>query len=398
MQSETAIRRYVAALGNANDISTWSGIPYHFSMAGVRAQFFTGALELPTRNLGSRRMAWNLARVLSGDRRGGYQYSRSCLRFLYGFVRETLFDSEVISHFQLFPPAAEAGRTGTRFGHYIDMPLSRLFDEYGIANTIGRRIARDAVKREVENYSAAHLVVCMSSWAARAVVTEYDVDEAKVKVVLPGANMSETAIESRTKDLDAAPIISEFSVARPFRIGFTGRDPYRKGLPRLIKAAAILKDRGYPVEVSIIGICPEEFRNEPVVREIGMIQKRTEMDRFIDTVMSMDLGCLLSDAEGLGISTLEFLRVGVPVMGTEVGGITDCIPKRAGLLLPERPDPEDVAARVQELLDNPVKYEAMRREARAIRRHYSWDRTVKEFALLWSNKEASTRFESGRSS
>lgn len=389
---------YLAAMGDVTNVVTWSGIPFHFHEAGARAGFFDGPVNLPTNRIRVRRVLWNLSQVLTGQRRGGYQYSRSCLAYLFGCVEGQLRESEVISHFQLFPPADRARAAATPFSHYIDMPLTRLFDEYRIGETIGRRIAADALRREAENYAAARFVVCMSSWAAKSVVAECGVDRSRVKVILPGANVSETAVEIRTADLDASPIVSSFTAARPFRLGFTGRDPYRKGLPRLIKAAAILKDRGYPVEVSIIGICPEEFRNEPVVREIGMIQKRTEMDRFIDTVMSMDLGCLLSDAEGLGISTLEFLRVGVPVMGTEVGGITDCIPKRAGLLLPERPDPEDVAAKVQELLDNPVKYEAMRKEARAIRRHYSWDRTVKEFALLWSNKEASTRFESGRSS
>lgn len=381
--------RYLTAMGNVSDVVTWSGIPFHFCEAGVRAGFLSGPVNLPTHEIRQRRLLWNLSQVLGGQRWGGYQYSRTCLSYLFGRVKRELRESDVISHFQLFPPAAKARRTATSFSHYIDMPLSRLFDEYRINETIGRRIAADAVRREAENYAAARYVVCMSSWAAQAVVAEYGVDISRVKVILPGANMSETVVESRTADLDAAPVVSMFTADRPFRLGFTGRHPYRKGLPRLIKAATILRERGYPVEVNIIGTCPEEFRSEPVVRELGLIDKRTEMERFIDTVMSMDLGCLLSDAEGLGISTLEFLRVGVPVMGTAVGGITDCIPDVAGLLLAERPDPEDVATRIQILLDDPVKYETMRRQARAIRRHYSWDRTVREFASIWSEQEAS---------
>jgi glycosyltransferase involved in cell wall biosynthesis len=373
----------VVALGDAGDVRTWSGIPYHFYRAAEATGFLTGALDLPTERLRWRRLGWNLKSAALGDRPGGYQYSPSCLDFLFGSASGTIHGQEVISHFQLFPPLRLARRSGTVFSFYIDMPLRRLFDDYRIRDTIGRRIASDAIAREREGYLASRFVVCMSSWAAQSVLQEYRIPSEKVRVVLPGANMSDAIVEDVTHGLDDEPVPVSFDRSRPFRLGFTGMHPKRKGLPLLVNAAEVLRGRGYDVEIGVIGACPEEYRDRPSVRWIGYIDKNREMERFVRTVGSFDLGCLLSEAEGLGISTLEFLRLGVPVMGTAVGGITDCVPPSAGILVPGGSDAERVAAEIQGLLDDPARYAAMRRAARAMRMHYTWSRTVADFRQIW---------------
>ena len=179
-------RRYLAVLGNANDIHAWSGIPYHFYQAGRSANFFGGALELPAQRLHWRRVAWNLWQVLRGERYGGFQYSRFCLDQLFGAVGNRVAEGDIISHFQLFPPPEVARTHRVTFSFYIDMPLTRLFDEYGDGNRIGSAVAREAIRREREGYQQARFVVCMSSWAAKAVREEYGISEEKMKVILMG--------------------------------------------------------------------------------------------------------------------------------------------------------------------------------------------------------------------
>jgi len=382
--------RYLAVMGNAGDINTWSGIPYHFYQAGRAASFFQGALDLQTARLRPWRMAWNLGRLLQGQRLGGFQYSAACLKRTFRVVADQVAGGETISHFQLFPPLEQAEKYRVAASFYIDLPLTRLFDEYGIARTIGRKIAREAIAREKEGYHRAHLVVCMSSWAARAVCDEYGIPAGKVKAILPGANMDERLVQGLTRDLDQQPIVTRFSSERPFQLGFTGRDYIRKGLDRLVAAAEVLRAQGYPVEVAVMGVAPPEYQHHPAVRCLGFINKATDMSRFVEAVSRYDLGCLLSRAEGLGISTLECLRLGVPVMGAAVGGITDCIPDKAGILVQGDAAPEAIAEAVRPLLDNPALYEAMRLEARRIRTHYMWERTVAEFQALWSQSGVKT--------
>ncbi len=376
-------KRFLAVMGNASDIGAWSGIPYYFYQAGKSSGFFQGALNLDVPGLRLPRLQWNLRQALLGRGMGGYQYSTACLQRTFEKVRTQVTGSEIISHFQLFPPLYLARKYGVVSNFYIDLPLSRLFDDYGIARTIGKTIASDAIKREQDGYLQADHVVCMSSWAARTVQEEYAVPTGKVSAILPGANLHEGLVEEQTAGLDEEPIICDFGKDRPFRFGFIGKDYQRKGLPRLVKAVQLLKASGFHCEVVVIGYLPEEYKQHPAVRWLGFIDKRYDEKAFIKSVMTFDLGCLLSYAEGLGISTLECLRLGVPVLGTDVGGITDCVPAKAGMLSPVNARPEEIASAVQPLLQQPDLYKSMRIEARRIRGHYSWARTVSQFTDLW---------------
>ena len=91
---------------------------------------------------------------------------------------------------------------------------------------------------------------------------------------------------------------------------------------------------GHSVEVVVIGPAASELPKHPALRPMGFIHKARDLPRFVEVVRSFHFGCLLSHAEALGISTLECLRLGVPVIGTAVGGIVDAVPKDAGLLVP----------------------------------------------------------------
>ena len=70
--------------------------------------------------------------------------------------------------------------------------------------------------------------------------------------------------------------------------------------------------------------------------------------------------------EGLGMVLLEAAATGVPIIGSRVGGIPECIEDgKTGFLVPER-DEESLARRMAELLEDPVKRHAMGAAGRAL--------------------------------
>jgi colanic acid/amylovoran biosynthesis glycosyltransferase len=70
--------------------------------------------------------------------------------------------------------------------------------------------------------------------------------------------------------------------------------------------------------------------------------------------------------EGLGMVLLEAAATGVPVIGSRVGGIPECIVDgKTGFLVPER-DEEALARRMAELLEDPVRRHAMGAAGRAL--------------------------------
>ncbi len=70
--------------------------------------------------------------------------------------------------------------------------------------------------------------------------------------------------------------------------------------------------------------------------------------------------------EGLGMVLLEAAATGIPVIGSRVGGIPECIVDgETGFLVPER-DQEALARRITELLEDPVRRHGMGAAGRAL--------------------------------
>jgi glycosyltransferase involved in cell wall biosynthesis len=70
--------------------------------------------------------------------------------------------------------------------------------------------------------------------------------------------------------------------------------------------------------------------------------------------------------EGLGMVLLEAAATGLPIVGSRVGGIPECILEgKTGFLVPER-DEEALARRMAELLEDPVRRNRMGAAGRAL--------------------------------
>lgn len=347
--------RFVAAVGDADDPITWSGIPYHFLQAG-RAQ---GVLDegLPLSVGGwrwrARRWTWNALRLLSGDRYGGYQYSVAFLEALWRPCRERVRGAVVVNCFQLYPPSVVADPSVEKW-FFIDQTLLQLFDHYGQRAVVGRSIAREAIARERDGYHAACGVLVHSRWAAASVVGDYGVPADKVHVVVPGANLHPEAYDRWERERMAAGGDGATSgdATGPLRLVFVGKDWRRKGLDRLLRALALARRDGCNVTLRVIGChresLPPDLRDISGVEWCGFVDKRSDPDRFIRLVAEADVGCLLSRAEAGGIALREYHALGLAVLGTTAGGAPEhASPEARWLVPPEASDGAVAAVLVQ---------------------------------------------------
>ncbi len=145
------------------------------------------------------------------------------------------------------------------------------------------------------------------------------------------------------------------------KVLFVGRLVERKGVIYLISAVRILKDRGIPVELRIVGEGPlldslKTFARglEDRVRFLG----RLSSQELIEEYMRADIFVLPSivdsrgDTEGLGVVLLEALSFGLPVIASKVGGIPDIVEDgKTGILVPEK-DPVAIADAIERVLSN----------------------------------------------
>jgi glycosyltransferase involved in cell wall biosynthesis len=133
-----------------------------------------------------------------------------------------------------------------------------------------------------------------------------------------------------------------------------------KGLEFAIRAVAELKKRGRKARLSIAGDGPLRAELGSLASELGVADEvvfcgALPHDRIPEKMWASDLFLISSivdsmgRTEGFGAVILEAMATGLPVVASAVGGITDIVDGKNGLLVPEK-DPTAIADAVEKML------------------------------------------------
>ena len=91
-----------------------------------------------------------------------------------------------------------------------------------------------------------------------------------------------------------------------------------------------------------------------------------------------------SRSEGLGISFLEAMAAGLPVVATPVGGIPDFLTDGETGLFCEVQNPKSIAEKVQMLLsDNSLRERITQNASTMIRERYEWKEIAKKMKKVF---------------
>lgn len=169
--------------------------------------------------------------------------------------------------------------------------------------------------------------------------------------------------------------------ARPEKIIlYVGRrDPY-KNLPRLVEALADVRARGVPARLRVIG--PQDVRYpeapnlavqlgvQDAVDWIGYVTPE-ELRRAYQTA---DVFCLPSRYEGFGLTVLEAMACGTPVVCSNIGSLPEVADDAARLVDPAiRPD---LVQALVEVLTQPALADDLRQRGLIRARQFTWQRTA----------------------
>ena len=215
-------------------------------------------------------------------------------------------------------------------------------------------------------------------------------DEAKVTVVHNGIDLS------RWKSVDDPELVRGLGIDpdRPSLV-FVGRITRQKGLPYLLRAAALL-----PPEVQLV-LCAGAPDTPEILAEVQAGVAALQAERsgvvWLDTLLSQhELSAVLTQAttfvcpsiyEPLGIVNLEAMACSAPVVGTATGGIPEVVDDGVtGRLVPIEQlqdgtgtpvDPDrfvaDLAAALTEVVSDPAAAKRMGEAGRLrAERDFSW--------------------------
>ena len=171
----------------------------------------------------------------------------------------------------------------------------------------------------------------------------------------------------------------------------TSRLVRKNGIDILIKAIAQVKEKIPDVMCLILGDGPEDNSLKNLTAQLGVSGNieflgNIEQEKIPRHLASADIFVRPSRSEGLGISFLEALSVGVPIVGTSVGGIPDfLIDGKTGLFCKEE-DPKDLAEKILILLrDELLAQKIVENGQKMIKERFLWDEISKKYENLFNS-------------
>lgn len=130
-----------------------------------------------------------------------------------------------------------------------------------------------------------------------------------------------------------------------------GRPHWVKGYPYALQACKLLKEHGVPFKYTIIGASQNEELRYLVsaygLDEYVVLTQRIPQKDVYEQMQSSDVLLLPSLKEGLPNVVVESMALGLPVIATDCGGVSELLNDFTGWTIPTR-DPEALAAAVQE--------------------------------------------------
>jgi colanic acid/amylovoran biosynthesis glycosyltransferase len=112
-----------------------------------------------------------------------------------------------------------------------------------------------------------------------------------------------------------------------------------KGLEFLIRAIKLLLDQGHELQLRLAGDGPEREKLERLTNELELSDRVhflgfLDEDEIICELQDCDLFVLPSFVEGLPVSAMEAMAIGVPVIATNIAGTSELVEDgRTGLLV-----------------------------------------------------------------
>ena len=202
---------------------------------------------------------------------------------------------------------------------WLDATLASLTGFYPYMSDLCQENKRHIQNAEQKTLEKASLVMFTSDWAAEEAIRYYGIPEAKVHVVPWGPNL--------TCPLTATEVYANITLKPDTvcKLLFIGVNWERKGGPTILKITRMLKERGLPVKLTIVGCNPEMA--EPGVTIIPFLDKNTPdgLAHLHQLLKESHFFVLPTMADCSPHVLIEANSFGLPCLASRVGGISTII-------------------------------------------------------------------------
>lgn len=252
---------------------------------------------------------------------------------------------------------------------------------------------QDRLRVEREVIRAADRLIAQCPSERAELVDDYGADPGKVVVIPSGVNIE----TFRPVDRDVARRRIGLETDAPV-IVYVGRMLPRKDIRNVVRAVALLNERSCPPLLLLVGgetvdpdpaMTPEIGELQRLASELGIADRvrftgKRQANELRDYYSAGDVVVTTPWYEPFGLTPLEAMACGRPVIGSAVGGITFTIADGVtGFLVPPR-DPAALAERLRQLLNDSASRNRMGEAARTrVERGFTWPEVAARTADLY---------------
>ncbi|MGQ9565286.1 MAG: glycosyltransferase family 4 protein [Candidatus Bathyarchaeales archaeon] len=229
----------------------------------------------------------------------------------------------------------------------------------------------------------ADKVIAVSQFTKNALTSAYRIPLQKIHVIYNGIysdqyTCTKAEIEEAKQNLN---------IENAFTILYVGRVEQRKGLIYLLEAFARLA-KDYICKLIIAGD-GKQTQLKQHAQTLGIKEKiiftgKVDHDTLKRLYNICDVFVLPSLLEGFGLTILEAMAAGKPVVATNVGGIPEIMKNNVHGKLVEPKNPQQLSTMLKFFLENPKTSRKIGEHNRKyVQERFSWAKTAKETTLLY---------------
>jgi UDP-glucose:(heptosyl)LPS alpha-1,3-glucosyltransferase len=243
----------------------------------------------------------------------------------------------------------------------------------------------EKIVEAVENYNLkiAKAVIAMSKTIKSQLIKYHGIPSEKIKVIYSGVDLNE--FNPNNKKIYRNEIRRKHLLSDEKVLLFVGNPYYRKGLNFLVKALPKIHAKLFVVGKDLGKDRIENYKKEA---EKMSCEEKLIYCGFTSEVYkyfaAADIFVLPTLYEPFGLVVLEAMASGLPVIVSKVAGAAELIEDgKDGLLLENPKDPEEIAKKINYLLEDDSLRKRIGRNARKKAEKYPWSRTAEEMLKVF---------------
>lgn len=287
-------------------------------------------------------------------------------------INESLLNLILEKKFDLIYTNTSTIDIGYKLSKLLNIPHVWHIREFGKEDFGFKSIVSDKYKKECFTNSDAIITI------SQALKDKYSmfVDKDRLHLVYNGFDISK---------LYCNPIQHELK--KKINVLVTGQVCEAKGQEQAITAISILKNKGYPIKLFLAGDVDKAYINGifSKVKDKDYVEILGRVNNMYELRKNMDIELICSRCEAFGRVTIEAMLHGIPVIGADSGGTTELINDRECGLLYEVKNSNDLADKIEMLINNETLYQNIIDNAYLFSKKFTIEKTANDVYTVFES-------------